>query len=82
MALEQETGAGRWQKKLDDPILASPIVVAGTLCIGSADSKLYAIDAATGEVRWTFETSNWITSPIAYSEGNVILTSQGSAFMS
>lgn len=34
-----------------------PIIVGGVLCFGSsADDKVYALDASTGEVRWTFFT--------------------------
>ncbi|NQT17302.1 MAG: PQQ-binding-like beta-propeller repeat protein, partial [Planctomycetes bacterium] len=34
-----------------------PVIAAGSLYFGSsADGKLYALDAATGERRWTFQS--------------------------
>ena len=37
---------------------ASPAVVDGSVYIGSWDSFLYALDAGTGRVRWTFEAGH------------------------
>jgi len=41
-----------------DVFLSSPTVVGQTVYIGSGDHHLYAIDAQSGAMRWTFETGN------------------------
>jgi eukaryotic-like serine/threonine-protein kinase len=41
---------------------ASPVVAGGTVYIGSRDHNLYAIDIASGAVRWKFEAGSWIES--------------------
>jgi outer membrane protein assembly factor BamB len=34
-------------------VLAGPNVAQGVLCVGTTDTKIYGLDAATGSVRWT-----------------------------
>jgi eukaryotic-like serine/threonine-protein kinase len=53
-------------------------VVHGTVYIGAADKKLYALDAATGRQRWAFATQDWIVSAVAYAGERVIVASQDS----
>ena len=52
------------------------MIADGTLYIGASDSNLYALDAATGQLRWSFDAADWITSGVAYLEGNLVVTSQ------
>jgi len=78
VALHRQTGARRWETHLKSPILASPIVAQGTVYIGAADKKLYALDAATGQPRWAFATQDWIVSAVAYAGDRVIVASQDS----
>ena len=41
------------------------MVVGGTVYIGSGDHKMYALDAATGKLRWAYRTGDWvISSPV------------------
>jgi outer membrane protein assembly factor BamB len=58
--------------------LASPIVVQGTVYIGAADKKLYALDAATGRQRWAFAAKDWIVSAVAYADTRVVVASRHS----
>lgn len=51
-----------WTFETGGTVRSSPAVVDGTVYIGSDDGSLYAIDAATGELRWTFETGGPIES--------------------
>ena len=46
--------AQAWSVPTGDAVTASPIVVAGTVYVGSWDGRFYAVDARTGAVRWTF----------------------------
>ena len=41
-----------------DIYLSSPAVSRGMVYFGSGDSHVYALDAATGRIRWTFKTGN------------------------
>ncbi|HEV3154625.1 MAG TPA: PQQ-binding-like beta-propeller repeat protein [Candidatus Baltobacteraceae bacterium] len=41
-----------------DVFLSSPVIANGTLYIGSGDSHIYALDAQTGALRWSFKTGN------------------------
>jgi outer membrane protein assembly factor BamB len=51
-------------------------VVHGTVYIGAADKKLYALDAATGRQRWAFVAKDWIVSPVAYADGRLIVATR------
>jgi outer membrane protein assembly factor BamB len=44
-----ETGGGFW---------SSPVAANGTIYAGSSDGNVYAIDGATGEERWRFDTGD------------------------
>ncbi len=43
-----------WHFRAPDSISAQPVVAGGTLYVGSWDGTFYALDAATGAVRWTY----------------------------
>jgi outer membrane protein assembly factor BamB len=43
-------------------MISSPAVVADTVYVGSSDHNLYALDRASGTVRWKFETGSRVTS--------------------
>jgi outer membrane protein assembly factor BamB len=47
----------RWSYQAKDSFESSPAIVNGTVYVGSMDSNLYAIDLATGKVRWQYQTS-------------------------
>ena len=44
-----------WDFTTGDVVSASPAVVHGVVYVGSWDGFFYALDAATGAVRWTFQ---------------------------
>lgn len=56
-----------------------PIVAGGVLCFGSsADDKVYALDAATGEVRWTFTTDAPVRfAPVAWQDRLLVAGDDG-----
>jgi glucose dehydrogenase len=57
-------------------VSSSPAVVDGTLFVGSADTHLYALDAANGAQRWTFETAGPVHSSPAVVDGTVYVGSE------
>jgi outer membrane protein assembly factor BamB len=58
-----------------DVFLSSPTVVGGTLYIGSGDQNVYALDAATGALRWSFGTGDVVHSSPAVANGLVYIGS-------
>jgi len=58
-----------------DVFLSSPTVVGGTLYIGSGDQHIYALDAATGALRWSFMTGDVVHASPAVVDGVVYIGS-------
>jgi len=58
-----------------DVFLSSPTVVAGVVYVGSGDQHVYALDAATGALRWSFATGDVIHASPAVAEGVVYIGS-------
>lgn len=53
-----------------------PVVAAGLVCFGdSADGQVYALDAATGAVRWVFPTDAPVRFAPAYGDGHFFVVS-------
>jgi eukaryotic-like serine/threonine-protein kinase len=46
----------QWATAIGPGSTSSPAVVGGTVYVGANDSNVYAVDAATGAVRWTAPT--------------------------
>jgi outer membrane protein assembly factor BamB len=61
----------KWRFKTNGPITSSPIVINGTVYIGSQDKNYYAIDAYTGEKIWNFSTKLRVLSTPAVSGGKL-----------
>ncbi len=59
-------GKIRWRTKIG-PTESSPLVVDGFVYVGDWRGRVYALDAATGRVRWTFQGKGRIKSGIARS---------------
>jgi len=70
-ALDRATGTEAWSVSIDGGytlggLNSSPLLYQQTLYVGMHDGKLYAIDVASGEMQWAFQTGSPIkTSPIA-----------------
>jgi len=54
---------------------SSPTIVDGIVFVGSNDGNLYAVDAATGEEHWRFETGDKIRSSPTVVDGTVYIGS-------
>jgi outer membrane protein assembly factor BamB len=52
-----------------DFYLSSPTVAAGVVYFGSGDGHIYAVDARTGVLRWSYKTGNVVHSSPAVSGG-------------
>lgn len=58
-----------------DVFMSSPAVLGGTVYIGSGDQHVYALDAATGALRWSFATGDVVHSSPAVADGLVFVGS-------
>ena len=53
-ALSMRTGEERWRFSAEGPVRFAPATAAGRLYVPSDDGRLYCLQAATGELLWTF----------------------------
>ncbi len=70
-------------ESMPDPFdfyLSSPTIDAGTVYIGSGDGNVYALDAASGKVRWKFHTGDVVHASPAIANGLVYIGSWDSYF--
>ena len=66
----------RWKYKTGGPIHASPVIVDGTVYVGSTDGVLYALDAKRWGVKWTFRTGDAIRYAAAVWNNHVYFSSR------
>jgi outer membrane protein assembly factor BamB len=70
-------------ESMPDPFdfyLSSPTIVQDTMYIGSGDGNVYALDAATGALRWKFHTGNVVHASPAVANGVLYIGSWDSYF--
>jgi outer membrane protein assembly factor BamB len=87
ISLDRLTGELRWQVGTGadmawewggegwDFFTSSPVIVDGTLVIGSGDGNVYALEAATGAELWRFATAGRVRSSPAVVDGVVYVGS-------
>jgi outer membrane protein assembly factor BamB len=63
-----------------DTFLSSPVVGDGAVFFGSGDGNVYALDAATGSLRWKVGTGDVVHASPAYADGVVYVGSWDSFF--
>jgi outer membrane protein assembly factor BamB len=83
LALDITSGKQRWAfrpRRLSSSAngyfgghLTSPVVVDGTVFVG-AGKEVYALDATTGAVRWTFAAQDYISSSATVSNGRIYIS--------
>jgi len=66
-ALDAQSGASVWRKRLATPMHSAPTVSNGRLFAVSDDNELFAVNSATGDVLWTYqgiiESARMLTAP-------------------
>ena len=66
-ALDIASGAVQWRKEMRVPLHSAPTVSGGRLFVVSDDNEMIAMNAATGDVIWTYqgivETARMLTAP-------------------
>jgi outer membrane protein assembly factor BamB len=76
-------GADPAAESMPDPFdlyLSSPTVVQDTVYVGSGDGNIYAIDAASGALRWKFRTGNVVHASPAVANDTVYIGSWDTFF--
>jgi outer membrane protein assembly factor BamB len=63
-----------------DLFLSSPVIDHGVVYFGSGDFNVYALDAATGALKWKFATGNVVHATPAVADGVVYVGSWDSFF--
>ncbi len=58
---------------------SSPILSGGLVFVGSGDGYVYALDAATGAVRWKVNTNGQVNATPAVSDGMVYIGTDNDA---
>ncbi|MBN1641823.1 MAG: PQQ-binding-like beta-propeller repeat protein [Anaerolineae bacterium] len=54
-------GTLQWEfKGTESRSVAMPVLVGDTVYLASSDNSVYAIDIATRQARWSFETTGWV----------------------
>ena len=70
-------------ERMPDPFdfyLSSPAVANGIVYFGSGDGNVYALDAAAGTVKWTFQTGDVVHASPALAEGLLFIGSWDTYF--
>ena len=63
-----------------DVFLSSPVVVQGAVYFGSGDGHLYAVDVASGDLQWKFQTGDVVHASPAFADGVLYFGSWDSYF--
>jgi outer membrane protein assembly factor BamB len=63
-----------------DCYLSSPVVWNGAVYFGSGDGNVYALDAASGALKWKFKTGDVVHASPAIADGTVFIGSWDSYF--
>jgi outer membrane protein assembly factor BamB len=63
-----------------DVFLSSPLVWSGAVYFGSGDGNVYALDAATGALRWKFQTGDVVHASPVVANGTLFIGSWDSWF--
>ncbi len=64
-----------WKFETKDAVTSSPVVVNGTVFVGSGDGFVYAVDLASGKEIWKFKTDDLVEAPPLVHKGHVYVGS-------
>jgi outer membrane protein assembly factor BamB len=68
------SGKVRWKKRIG-PAESSPLVAEGRVFVGDWNGKVYALNANTGRITWTYQTGGKVKGGVAYAAGRVFVGS-------
>ena len=79
VAGDAKTGKKLWLDRLDARLESSPLIIDGTLYLGTNTTDVLALDAAGGKIRWRFNSPAPIKASPSYHDGNVFVADYRSA---
>jgi len=66
-SLDASSGSENWSRRMEAPMTGSPTIKDGNVYVTSNNNEIYALDIATGEIKWTdqaiAETARVLGSP-------------------
>ncbi|MCX8175006.1 MAG: PQQ-binding-like beta-propeller repeat protein [Candidatus Micrarchaeota archaeon] len=75
-SLSAKNGARRWEPvEAEDSFTSRPVEYDGSIYFGASDGKVYAVDAASGRIRWTYQTGGWAAGSPAISSSSIYIGS-------
>lgn len=77
VAMNVEYPRIRWYRHLPSRTESSPVVVGGTVYVGSENGTVYALGARTGRVKWTYKASGAVKGGLAYDNGKLFFGDYG-----
>ncbi len=77
-AFDSADGRLIWRVSVGSPVIASPVLANGALVVGTLSPSLRALEADTGEVRWTLDSGgSLLPGNVSADEGRVFFASAG-----
>ena len=74
-------GAERWSKGVGGAIAGDIAIDGDTVYAGTLESRVVALDTATGDERWHFDGNNWFWArPLVTSDTVYVATTQGTVY--
>lgn len=73
MAFDTNDGSLLWTLKLDDSVVAPPLLSTGVAYVGTMGQRLIALDPATGRMSWEMGVSGRVKSAMAARDGRLIV---------
>ncbi len=67
----------RWLRALNEPVRASPLAVGGALYVATDQGNVYALDAATGDLRWKQRVGSSVRMTPALVHGTLFVGTYG-----
>jgi eukaryotic-like serine/threonine-protein kinase len=75
-------GVMRWFFQTPGPVLASPVAAAGLVLLNGGDGVFYAVDGATGSLKWRAPVGDTLVAgTAAVSDGVIYVAAQGHGLM-
>lgn len=85
--LDRNTGTLAWKTDIPQKEprsfrhFSKPVLAGGRLYIGSAAKQLHCLDSASGELLWSFTTTDWVRScPAVTDHGILVATMDGTVY--
>lgn len=80
-SIDSTNGNSRWKYKTGEAVWSHPVLMASgptpLLLAGSNDAKLYVFDARSGDLKFTYAASDWVTNALAAGNDAIVFSRDG-----